>query len=335
VNQPKLIQAELERQNLALRMLIFDSEIELANDELENNLALISNCEDFESEYDFSQYDSYNSQPVLYEKMSIEIGGSEHPRFSCACHKCNISVRSAIKKHKKLARVLAKLSKYAGKVKNSILLIQSHIDENCKLRCENCTSWNSSFLMLLSFKLAYKSNAFSKEFPCPVSKEVIDKYLQILLPAYKFTLIMEKNDTTIAELVPSLMIMLSKWRRMEVSGEYKNLVDLLVRSFEYKFHYECNSPIYHVAALLNTSRLPLWYNRYDMNEIKKSARDNILKVHNQFVKLKKQKEATNVALATSNSNRDELDDFLIDSSYIHKDTIEDSLELSNFSIKYN
>ena len=86
------------------------------------------------------------------------------------------------------------------------------------------------------------------------------------------------------------MIMLSNWRRMEVSGEYKILVDLLVRSFEYKFHYECNSPIYHVAALLNTSRLPLWYNRHDMNEIKKSARDNILKVHNQFVKLKNKKK---------------------------------------------
>ena len=42
-------------------------------------------------------------------------------------------------------------------------------------------------------KRAYEKGAFDDDIKCPVELEVIEMYLQVLLPAYEFTLGMEKN----------------------------------------------------------------------------------------------------------------------------------------------
>ena len=89
----------------------------------------------------------------------------------------------------------------------------------------------SSHLMLKSFLKAYYKNATSAEVPCPVYLLVIEKYTQILLPAYKFNLIMKEKFSTICEVIPALKIMISKWKRFQVTGDYKLLCVKQVSNF--------------------------------------------------------------------------------------------------------
>ena len=85
--------------------------------------------------------------------------------------------------------------------------------------------------MLQSFQKAYSRNAFPYDDPCTVSLEVIEKYMQILLPAYQFNLIMQLSNSTIGDVLPALQIMISKWSRMNVTGVYKSLCRDLIASF--------------------------------------------------------------------------------------------------------
>ena len=48
--------------------------------------------------------------------------------------------------------------------------------------------------MLAAFQKAYKRDAFHENNLCPISLEVIECYMQILLPAFNFNLIMQKNS---------------------------------------------------------------------------------------------------------------------------------------------
>ena len=204
-------------------------------------------------------------------------------RFSCSCHKCNIAVRWAIKKCPPLVKILAKLSKYAGTVKNSINLYKMHISKKARLRIENDTRWSSSFLMLEAFQKAYLRNALPVDKPCPISLKTIECYMQILSPAFKFSLLMQKTSSTIADVVPNVLIMLSKWNRMEVVGNYRKLCDLLIKAFNHKFEFELNSEIYSVASLFNVSKLNCWLERKDCEAFRKLAFDNIVSVAVSFL----------------------------------------------------
>ena len=153
---------------------------------------------------------------------------------------------------------------------------------------ENLTRWSSSFNMLLSFHNAYLKDVFNGKNKCPVTLEVIDKYIQILLPAHMFNLRMQKDEAIIGEVVPFIMAMIDTWKRMDVSNEYKVLCQHLVSAFEFKFDYELNSPVYHVASYLNTGRLETWINRPDCRPICDSAYANIQSVRDAF---KQNKEA--------------------------------------------
>ena len=87
-----------------------------------------------------------------------------------------------------------------------------NIEKKARLRIEISTRfWSSSFLMIQSFHKAIIRKAFSVETPCPVSLEEIEIYLQILLPAYQFSLIMQKDSSSIDDVLPALTIMISKW----------------------------------------------------------------------------------------------------------------------------
>ena len=72
---------------------------------------------------------------------------------------------------------------------------------------------------------------------------------------------MKKDKSSIADVLPSLQIMLSKWTRMDLYGEYHLLRNNLIAAFKHKFSYEIQSSIYAVASLLNISKLKLWYNK--------------------------------------------------------------------------
>ena len=198
------------------------------------------------------EYDSDNGfEPI--NGFTINLGTADIPRFACANHKCNIAVRMAIRKHPELSRILTTLSKYAATVKHSLNHVQGHINSKAKLFIDNKTRWFSSYLMLLSFQKSYLRNAFSTELPCPITQQVIETYIKILQPAYQFNLIMQKSDSIIGDVVPVLLIMLSKWGRFRVGAPYKRFCDLLIAAFLKKFDFELNSDVYKVITFLENS----------------------------------------------------------------------------------
>jgi hypothetical protein len=148
--------------------------------------------------------------------------------------------------------------------------------------------------MLESFHKAYLRNVFSNELSCPVSFEVIEIYLQILLPAFQFNFVnfvMQQTKSTIADVLPTLYIMLSKWKRMEMTGNYKSLCNNLIFSFKQKFKNEIESSVYTVASLLNVSKLHAWISQLDCLDIRKNSLSNILNVAKSFLAKKKIPEA--------------------------------------------
>ena len=246
---------------------------------LSSNATLQNPDMDFEDESE--EYDL--AKGTYIKDLNIQLGTANLPRFSCAAHKTNIAVRMAIKKHKPISRDLSMLSKYASNANKSVNQVQFHIFKKAKIKTNSdAIRWSAAFLMLQSFHSAYKKNAFDPSKPCPVSLDKIELYMQILLPAYQFSLIMQKNLASIADVLPSITIMISKWSRMEVQGEAKQLVNLLVSSIKFKFNDELNSHVYKVASLLNVSKLPLWYNRPDCEFIRKGAFERISEVVNSF-----------------------------------------------------
>ena len=136
--------------------------------------------------------------------------------------------------------------------------------------------------MLDSFKRSYENNSFSTEKSCDVCLEVIETYMQILMPAFQFTLIVQKMSSTIGEVVPLLNIMISKWKREKLNSNYKILCEQLISSFVKKFDFELNSPIYFVSSLFNTSQIELWIKRTECKHIIFKAFQDIVCVEKIF-----------------------------------------------------
>lgn len=175
---------------------------------------------------------------------------------------------------------------YAAKAKNSINLYKLNISKKARLKLEIITRWSASYMMLESFQKAYLRKAFADDNPCPVKLETIELYMQILLPAFKFNLVMQKTSCSIADVVPNLLIMISKWNRMELTGVYKNLCNLLIAAFKHKFAYEMNSTVYSVASLINVSKLSAWLSRNDCIQFRQLGIQSVVPVAISFLEKK-------------------------------------------------
>ena len=57
--------------------------------------------------------------------------------------------------------------------------------------------------------------------------------MQILMAAFKFNLLLQKTSITIADVVPNVLMMPSKWNRIEVGSNYRLLCDSLTNAFEF------------------------------------------------------------------------------------------------------
>ena len=147
--------------------------------------------------------------------------------------------------------------------------------------------------------------------------EALEIYLQILYPALKFNLIMQRKTSTIADVLPSLMMILTKWARMVVPFKYKNLCINLIKAFRHKFEFELNSPIYHVAALFNVSKFFSWQHRPDCKEIFDEGVKNIVAVVEEFCKRKDSALPNSVSTEScvSGSLIDSLDGMFADDDY--------------------
>ena len=65
----------------------------------------------------------------LFYDLEIEINSNKLPRFSCACHKCNIATRMAITNHETFKLLLKECSKFASSNNKSINLVKSNIEK--------------------------------------------------------------------------------------------------------------------------------------------------------------------------------------------------------------
>ena len=152
---------------------------------------------------------------------------------------------------------MSTLKNYTKNIRKSNLKISIFKIEKCRMRCENATRWSSAFLTVFSVYKAYKRGI--KMDDCPLTLEKIEFYLQILLPGYKFSIGFQRTKSSIAEVLPSLLILFNTWRKLSLNPKYKTICGKLVTCFEEKFSYELNSNSYLVSALLDTSKLKIWY----------------------------------------------------------------------------
>ena len=304
--------------------------ISASNEYYQNKtIASSQNYEASQEEIEFIESTEYDSGFEPAKNFSISLGTNDIPRFSCSNHKINIAVRMAIKKSSSFTKMLISLSRFASSIRMSTIKSREFILKKVRLQIENTTRWSSSFLMLESFYRAYKAEVFNLN-PCPVTFEKIQSYLLILLPAYQLNLIMQKDKSSITDVLPSLKIMLTKWSRMILSGEYDVLRNNLIASFKYKFDYELKSKYYSVAALLNVSKLKIWYNRNDCSYIRQSANSNLIEVRDFFDKKgnvddpkKSQGTTPNIGISSSS---DSLAGFLEDDNYEENSTCKIELE---------
>ena len=65
--------------------------------------------------------------------------------------------------------------------------------------------------------------------------------------------ILQSTKGSIGEIIPSLLILFSTWKRIIV--EAKKLLDNLIFSFELKFQYEFESENYLAASVMEVSQM--------------------------------------------------------------------------------
>ncbi|CAF0852115.1 unnamed protein product [Brachionus calyciflorus] len=102
---------------------------------------------------------------------------------------------------------------------------------------------------------------------------------------------MQKSKSTIADILPALNIILSKWNRMNVEGNYRVLCNNLINAFKHKFKYELNPSIYKVASLLNISKLKRWIQRPDCSDLRSDCLRDLCLVAINFLKVEKSKNS--------------------------------------------
>lgn len=116
------INVEIRRSVEEVEKLKFDNIITLDINPSDANIE----PQAFDDEMD--EYDITRGDPN-YELL-INLGTNDLARYSCACHKANIAVRMAIKKHVEFSKFLAKLSLFAASTRKSIIDSKIHIEEN-------------------------------------------------------------------------------------------------------------------------------------------------------------------------------------------------------------
>lgn len=241
-----------------------------------------------ESPYD-NQYDLTKGTPIRV--LSLTIRTKIVARYSCANHKLNISIRQSISEHEYVLEMLKTLSAFAASTRRSIHLSKIYRELKASLRSENDTRWGSSFQMLMSFIKANKVGIFTDEHKCPYPIDDLSVYFQILYPLYKMNLVFQCTDSSIAEVVPLILLTIhGLLERMDLQDPAAEFRDLLVHHLKNKFNYELNSKCYNIASILKTSKLHTWIDRSFGREYFRKALNEISEVYLIFMTLIKQEK---------------------------------------------
>ena len=124
-------------------------------------------------------------------------------------------------------------------------------------------------LLLFSNKRAYDKGTFSKNIQCPTALETIEVYIQILMPSYFVTLGWEKNGSSIACVIPSVLYMINAWDKMEITEpKAKELCYSLIQFVKEKFKFElvpfclvilfCFSWTYNMSLFFSYLLVEIW-----------------------------------------------------------------------------
>ncbi|RNA21659.1 zinc finger BED domain-containing 4-like, partial [Brachionus plicatilis] len=217
-----------------------------------------------------------------------DIGTNTIPRYSCAAHKINLM---------RILRLLAKLSKYAASVRTSTIISYDFTEKKAKLRCEIGTRWSSSYLMLQSFYKAYEKSAFPTDKQCPVRKTKIVSYFKILRPLYSFSLLAQKSDWHIGDVIPGLIIFQSSLSEFQETGEKTKLIDKLISQLKERFQFELESQFYLLATILNTSKLNYWfeqpYAREYSDKIIFNFSETVSQIYQKYINAEDQTQTVN------------------------------------------
>ena len=149
-----------------------------------------------------------------------------------------------------LLEILKELSNSNSVIRNCIQTNKVFRDLKCSPKIFQKTRWLGTINLLLSTKRAYDKEAFEKsEIECPVDYDTIEIYIQILLQPYFTTLGWEKNQSSIADVIPSVLFLIYAWNKMEIEDfKAKELCFFLIHFIREKFRYELESPIYQVST---------------------------------------------------------------------------------------
>jgi hypothetical protein len=84
--------------------------------------------------------------------------------------------------------------------------------------------------------------------------------------------------------------MFNIWNKISENINYQTICLKLIASFRAKFTYELNAGIYSVAALLNTSKLSLWYSK-EFSDVN-LAEDELINIASTFMKPENQEKVS-------------------------------------------
>ena len=129
-------------------------------------------------------------------------------------HKLNIALRKSIKISQTLTNLLTSLSNCASEIRMSNAKSKIFQKKKSRIRNENLTRWSSSYLMLNSFYRAYQKKCFSGDLKCPIGKQKIEFYLKLLLPAYRFSMLYQRNKSHIGDVLPGLLLLIEQYKQM-------------------------------------------------------------------------------------------------------------------------
>jgi hypothetical protein len=164
-------------------------------------------------------------------------------------------VRAAMLKHGKICNDLKNLNAYIVKVKKSIQINKIFTRIHCRLRLDKKVRWGSGFTVLILVRKAFERNAIASvyrehQLKCPLSLKIVNDYIEVLKPAYKFNIRMQSNTATISDVIPYLLKMFCYWNKQiksdTVTASCKKLCRLLIKDFKDRFDYELNSILYQV-----------------------------------------------------------------------------------------
>ena len=87
-----------------------------------------------------------------------------------------------------------------------------------------------------------------------VSIYVINSYLKILKPAYLVNICLQRNTSSIAEVIPAISKLINNWENLLntecVSSSCKNFWKFLIQEFETRFNYELEAELYQVKTFI-------------------------------------------------------------------------------------